>query len=140
MQVGLHLLCIDYKAAGTPLSTMLQQGVKQAMAMFAAHSAMSETSCMWPQAAPCIYQMLTHKASVPSIDCKRCPVHAVQFSRGDPAPHNVLGDVLLAQAELAGPGPASLAALAAAAQEGYGAALTISRYDTDALVSCARLL
>jgi hypothetical protein len=85
--------------------------------------------------------------------------HSIQFSRADPAPHNALGDVLVDAAELivsssdgtsgpaepaAQPHGASLPAAAAAAaaallkaatDEGFMAALTISRHNADALVS-----
>ena len=83
--------------------------------------------------------------------------HSISFSRGDPAPHNALGDVLCDAAEIikghltaaaaagnggGGGGAASGAGLAEvvalykrAIDEGYMGALTISRNNTDALVS-----
>lgn len=81
---------------------------------------------------------------------------SIQFSRADPAPHNALGDVIMDAAELVinssssssgdaaeGTGasrlPDAAAAQAAAliksaVDEGYMAALTISRTNADALV------
>jgi hypothetical protein len=90
--------------------------------------------------------------------------HALQFSRGDAAPANALGDVLMDSADLlaggllsqgVGEGPppggvgvgaeaaagvpperlaAAAAAVSAAASEGYQGALAISRHNADALL------
>jgi hypothetical protein len=82
---------------------------------------------------------------------------SIQFSRADPAPHNALGDVLMDAAELiinlasssSSSGDAMALPAAAAEQaavllkqavdEGYMAALTISRTNADALVREARI-
>jgi hypothetical protein len=65
---------------------------------------------------------------------------AASFDRGDVAPHNALGDVLLARAErLAAAADSTAAATAATAalQDGYLAALRINASCTEALVGLA---
>eukprot|EP00873_Tetraselmis_striata_P005025 jgi/Tetstr1/425289/TSEL_015740.t1 len=65
------------------------------------------------------------------------------FGRGDPQPLNALGDVLVGLAErhaAGGDAAGAGAALEAAAGEGYGAALRLSRANADALVGCAEVL
>ena len=64
---------------------------------------------------------------------------SIGFNRADVAPMNALGDVRLAQSELlAASDPVAAAAAAVAAlEEGYRAALQVSRYDTDALLGTA---
>lgn len=64
---------------------------------------------------------------------------SIAFDRGDVAPHNALGDVLLARAErMAGVDPTAAAAAASAAlQEGFMGALRINATSGEALAGVA---
>ena len=65
---------------------------------------------------------------------------AISFSRGDPQPHNALGDTLVARADLAAGDPSTaLGFLNAALQEGYAAALRLMAQSADALVGKAEV-
>jgi hypothetical protein len=65
---------------------------------------------------------------------------AISFSRGDPQPHNALGDTLMARADLAAGDPSMTRGfLNAALQEGYAAALRLTAQDADALVGKAEV-
>lgn len=63
---------------------------------------------------------------------------AISFSRGDPQPHNALGDTLMARADLAGDSSEALGCLNMALQEGYAAALRLLSTDADALIERQR--
>ena len=65
---------------------------------------------------------------------------AIAFSRGDPHPHNALGDTLMARADLAGDPSKALAFLNASLQEGYSAALRLNSQDANAHVGSAEVL
>ena len=64
---------------------------------------------------------------------------AISFSRGDPQPHNALGDTLMARADLAGDSSEALGFLNTALQEGYAAALRLMSQDANALVGKAEV-
>ena len=65
---------------------------------------------------------------------------AISFSRGDPQPHNALGDTLMARADLAAGDPSMARGfLNVALQEGYAAALRLTAQDADALVGKAEV-
>lgn len=64
---------------------------------------------------------------------------AVSFSRGDPQPHNALGDTLMARADMAGDPSEALGFLNAAEQEGYAAALRLMSRDANALIGRAEV-
>lgn len=65
---------------------------------------------------------------------------AIAFSRGDPQPHNALGDTLMARADLAGDPSEALGFLNASLQEGYSAALRLNSQDANAHVGSAEVL
>ena len=65
---------------------------------------------------------------------------AISFSRGDPQPHNALGDTLMACADLAGNPSEALGFLNASLQEGYSAALRLISQDANADVGSAEVL
>ena len=65
---------------------------------------------------------------------------AISFSRGDPQPHNALGDTLMARADLAGNPSEALGFLNASLQEGYMAALRLISRDANACVGSAEVL
>ena len=65
---------------------------------------------------------------------------AISFSRGDPQPHNALGDTLMARADLARDPSEALAFLNASLQEGYSAALRLTSQDANAHVGSAEVL
>ncbi len=64
---------------------------------------------------------------------------AISFSRGDPQPHNALGDTLMARADLAGDSSEALGFLNMALQEGYAAALRLLSTDANALIGKAEV-
>ena len=64
---------------------------------------------------------------------------AIAFSRGDPQPHNALGDTLMARADLAGDPSEALGFLHASLQEGYSAALRLNSQDANAHVGSAEV-
>lgn len=61
------------------------------------------------------------------------------FNRGDPEPHNALGDTLVVRAESASDATETLACYNAALEEGYSAALRLSAQNSDALVGTAEV-
>ena len=65
---------------------------------------------------------------------------AIAFSRGDPQPHNALGDTLMARADLARDPSQALGFLNASLQEGYSAALRLNSQDANARVGSAEVL
>ena len=62
---------------------------------------------------------------------------SISFNRADTAPMNALGDVRLAQSELAADPLAACVSATAALEEGYGPALHVLGTDTDALLGTA---
>ncbi len=61
------------------------------------------------------------------------------FNRGDPQPHNALGDTFVARAESASDATETLACYNAALGEGYSAALRLDARNSDALVGTAEV-
>ncbi|EIE25053.1 hypothetical protein COCSUDRAFT_61299 [Coccomyxa subellipsoidea C-169] len=61
------------------------------------------------------------------------------FNRGDPQPHNALGDVLAAAAEASSDAMEALGCYNAALDEGYSAALRVNGHDPDGLVGTAEV-
>ena len=64
---------------------------------------------------------------------------SLAFNRGDPQPHNALGDTLVACAESASVATETLACYNAALGEGYSAALRLDSRNSDALVGTAEV-
>lgn len=64
---------------------------------------------------------------------------SIAFNRGDPQPHNALGDTLVARAESASDATETLACYNAALGEGYSAALRLDARNSDALVGTAEV-
>ncbi|BDA41286.1 hypothetical protein COCOBI_02-0660 [Coccomyxa sp. Obi] len=64
---------------------------------------------------------------------------SVAFNRGDPQPHNALGDTLVARAESTSDTTETLACYNAALGEGYSAALRLDARNSDALVGTAEV-
>lgn len=65
---------------------------------------------------------------------------SISFSRGDPQPHNALGDTFVAAAErVSGDPAAALSLLNTALEEGYAAALRLNSQDPNALVGTAEV-
>jgi tetratricopeptide (TPR) repeat protein len=62
---------------------------------------------------------------------------SISFNRADTAPMNALGDVRLAQSELAADPVTAVTHATAAFEEGYGAALRVLGTDVDALIGTA---